>query len=532
MVERRKSRHTSDCPVNLPSKYMAAEVVHVDVLIVGSGPVGATFARLLTTRLPKAKVLMVDAGPKLTERAGMHVKNISNPGERMKAQLLSQGPAAKQASIGSLEDEANCDVSGAPGIWSPPGTFLVTPDGTNTGSSGMPGAAMSTNVGGMGSHWTCACPRPGNAERVPFLEAVEWDRLCTDAEALLQVTNTAFPGSDSRNVIVENLRKVFGANRSPGREVGAMPLACTVTREGQRFWSGADVVLGALAMPGAAPNRFELASETLCTQLITGDSAITEAVVWHLPSKTRKVIRARVFIVAADAFRTPQLLWASGIRQKALGHYLNDHSQIISAVKLRDYLVQGSGPTGFKSEQLTDEPVPLGVFWVPFNDPDHPFHGQVMHLYAPGVGEIAGLVWFSRKDIRFRDYLEFSETEKDCYGMPRIHVHYSLTENDRVALLQAESEVKLAASMLGPFLEDAYPRMLPAGSSLHYQGTTRMGRIDDGESVCDTYGQVWGIDNLFVGGNGVIPTATACNPTLSSVALAIRSCERIQLTLE
>jgi choline dehydrogenase-like flavoprotein len=487
---------------------MAAEVIHVDVLIVGSGPVGATFARLLTIQLPKAKVLMVDAGPKLTARAGMHVKNISNRGERMRAQLLSQGPP----------------VPGAQGTWSPPGTFLVSPGASNLESAGMPGAAMSTNVGGMGSHWTCACPRPSNAERVPFLEPFEWNRLCTDAETLLQVTNTAFAGSGNSNFIVQNLQRVFGAGFSSDREVGVMPLACTVTRAGERFWSGADVVLGTLAMPGADPDRFELASETLCTQLITGNGAITEAVVCHLPSNTRRIVRARVFIVAADAFRTPQLLWASGIRPKALGHYLNDHPQIVSAVKLSESLVHGVRATG--------EPVPLGVFWVPFYDPDHPFHGQVMHLSVPGVGEIASLVWFSRKHIRFHDCLEFSGIEKDGYGMPRIHVHYSLTDNDRVSLMQAESEVKAAASMLGPFLEDAYPRILPGGSSLHYQGTTRMGRADDGESVCNTYGQVWGLDNLFVGGNGVIPTATACNPTLSSVALAIRSSERIQLTLQ
>jgi pyranose oxidase len=496
---------------------MAAEVIHVDVLIVGSGPVGATFARLLTTQLPKAKVLMVDAGPKLTKRVGMHVKNISNRAERMRAQLLSQGPSAKQ---------------GSAGLRSPPGTFLVTPGASNTESVGMPGAAMSTNVGGMGSHWTCACPRPSNVERVPFLEPFEWDRLCTDAESLLQVTNTAFAHSNSSNLIIENLQKVFGADLSLGREVDAMPLACTVTRDGERFWSGADVVLGALAMPGSDPDRFELASETLCTQLITGDGAISEAILCHLPSNTRKIVRARVFIVAADAFRTPQLLWASGIRPKALGHYLNDHPQVVSAVKLSESIVQGVCAAALKPDQSPGEAVPLGVFWVPFNDPDHPFHGQVMHLSVPGVGEIASLVWFSRKDIKFHDRLEFSGIEKDSYGMPRIHVYYSLTDNDRVSLMQAESEVKAAAFMLGPFLEDAYPRMLPAGSSLHYQGTTRMGRSDDGESVCNTYGQVWGIDNLFVGGNGVIPTATACNPTLSSVALAIRSSERIQLTLQ
>ena len=62
-------------------------------------------------------------------------------------------------------------------------------------------------------------------------------------------------------------------------------------------------------------------------------------------------------------------------------------------------------------------------------------------------------------------------------------------------------------------------------------GTVRMGAADDGTSVCDSYSRVWGVPGLVLAGNGLIPTANSMNPTLTSVALAVRGAEALAADL-
>ena len=149
-------------------------------------------------------------------------------------------------------------------------------------------------------------------------------------------------------------------------------------------------------------------------------------------------------------------------------------------------------------------------------------------VVAPG--SIVGLGLFCAKDLQWDDRVEFSDADVDGYGMPAMTIHYRLTDRDHAALDRARSEIVRLADAVGERLGDA-PITLPLGASLHYQGTVRMGESDDGSSVCDIDSAVWGVTGLFVAGNGVIPTSTACNPTLTSVGLAVRGARRIAADL-
>ena len=61
----------------------------------------------------------------------------------------------------------------------------------------------------------------------------------------------------------------------------------------------------------------------------------------------------------------------------------------------------------------------------------------------------------------------------------------------------------------------------------HYIGTTRMSD-DPREGVVDRNCAVHGMENLYVAGSSVFPTAGQANPTLTIVALALRLANRLR----
>ncbi|UUZ89623.1 hypothetical protein LJK87_26410 [Paenibacillus sp. P25] len=64
------------------------------------------------------------------------------------------------------------------------------------------------------------------------------------------------------------------------------------------------------------------------------------------------------------------------------------------------------------------------------------------------------------------------------------------------------------------------------GEDHHEAGTCRMGD-DPSTSVTGRYGQVHGISSLYIADNSVVNLTTPANPTLTTVALAIRTADHI-----
>jgi len=505
----------------------------VDVVIVGSGPTGTTYARVVTDARPRARVLMVEAGPVAADPPGLHMSNIIDPAERERAQIACQGPNQYRyelaAASGIAHNMASEDRERA--LVTRPGLFPV--GGGDIHGDGFPAAQESSNVGGMGSHWFGACPRPSDLERITFVDPEVLEDAYVTAERLLGVSNTQFLGSSFAAHVRRVLGDALNEGRAPDRRVQAMPMAVTLTPYGVHR-AGPNVILGGL-LDGASPG-FELRPETLCEKVIMAGGRAVGVQSRDRASGTMTAVRAGHVVVAADSLRTPQLLFASGVRPQALGHYLNEHPQVSIMAEV-DGLGSDTGHEGevgnatAMSDSTAVTVAAGGVTWIPYEGEGFPFHGMLSQIDPDTVSRSArdlrerkpliSVHFFAPQEPRFDNRLEFSETETDWIGMPAMTIHHTLSTRDRAVLEHGKTEALRLSHILGHPADGEVPWLPPSGSSLHYQGTVRMGTADDGTSVCDPSCRVWGTENLYVAGNGVIPTQTACNPTLTSVALSV-----------
>lgn len=542
------------------------ETVDVDVLIIGSGPVGCTFARKLIEA--GRSVFMVDAGALLSRRPGEHLKN----------SFLYQRNINLFASVirGHLHP-VSVPVNNAPVVTLDPGAYRVDRDRyqgfvrNNQNPDQNPyknldGAAVTYAVGGMTTHWTCATPRQHpTTERMSFISPEDWDRWYGEAEQLLNTHTDQFDTSIRHTVVRNALQQEFKELRSPYR-VQNLPLAVQRRQDNDEFvqWSATDTVLGPLAEGRLDQEPFILKPQHRCKQLqLSADrSRIEYAVIENLMEWKTLHVHANVYVLAVNAMLTPQVLFNSGIHSQdqpqplvkcpALGRYLAEQPLAFCQIVLRQDIVDRIAAEDPElltpaliekvrahKNKVPNDPVPIPMndpepqVWIPVSE-DRPWHCQIHRDafnygdFAPNVDGrlIVDLRWFGIVEQRPENRITFSEVYKDAFGMPQPTFEFQLNEQERQGQHRMIGDLLRAARTLGGFLPGSEPQFMPPGLPLHVHGTIRMG-MDPATSVVNPDSQVWGIDNLYLGGNGLLSVGNASNPTLTSVALALKAAAHI-----
>jgi len=491
-----------------------------DVLVVGSGIMGSLVARLLRDTDPALHITMVDGGTPIGRTPGLHLHDLDDPvlWSRYNEQIATgiQGMYTGAAAVREPADSLDA---------LPPGMVHALAFGED--AKAMPQAALAWNAGGMGVHWTAATPWPAGDEVFDFGDPDRWAADLDTAHHLLGVTSSPIGPTTIGRLVLDVLRRRYDGVGPDDRRPQPMPMAVEATASGPMPRTAPGTIFPPIAT-GEDP-AFTLRTGTLAASLNVSGDRVTGARLRSAADGTESELRADTVVLCADALRTPQLLFASGIRPEALGRHLNEHAFVTARVLLdteRFGIDVTALPLPRPGEFSTDS------LWLPQNGPVQPFHGQIMNrTYVDGDGHplahSVGLSLYVPVQSRPENRLVFSRTETDLAGLPRIGVEFGHSDADRALIRRAFDEVRSIAEQFGPFDPDTESALLPPGSSLHVTGTVRAGATDDGTSVCDPDGRVWGLGNLYLAGNGVIPTPMAANVTLTGAVTAVRAARAV-----
>jgi choline dehydrogenase-like flavoprotein len=128
-------------------------------------------------------------------------------------------------------------------------------------------------------------------------------------------------------------------------------------------------------------------------------------------------------------------------------------------------------------------------------------------------------------------YVDLDPKVTDQWGIPVLRFHWKWGDHEHRQVEHAVTTFldvidKMGGKPVGTIEREGAKAISKGGSIIHEVGTTRMGDSPK-TSVVNSWGQTWGVDNLFVMDGGVMASSPDKNPTLTILALAWRSASHL-----
>jgi choline dehydrogenase-like flavoprotein len=303
---------------------------------------------------------------------------------------------------------------------------------------------------------------------------------------------------------------------------------------------------------GLATNRLQLMPNTAVAALAIDDAAGLVTGVNTVDTMTggAGVLRAPYIVLAASAFESVRLLLNS--RSERFPNGLGNANGLVGTRILEHMMVNifAQLPAAIRSKtpvyrhdpfKLNAEP--HGFYMPPFTHREDP---KTAYRFSYGVqGTIStdtGLFYvgaFGETVPSDSNRLRLDAARKDRFGIPAAAIAFSWSEEDLALWNDARQAL---ADMVSAFKKDSGIRLespvtnrvynaLTAGGppvpgSNHECGGARMGQ-DPATSIVDPYNRVWEAPNVLVCDAACFPSIPPQNPTLTTMALAVRASRHI-----
>jgi len=284
--------------------------------------------------------------------------------------------------------------------------------------------------------------------------------------------------------------------------------------------------------------------------------------VLYVDRNTRQLhtVKGRVVAICAQSLESVRVLFNSANKQYpnglanssgVLGHYLMDHLWVAGGAS-------GEFPDLARKVSMDEPHRPNGIYVIRYrNTPGRPraknflrgygFQGggdSAFNFNAPGFGPLyknavaqdpstrVFLAGFGECLARWDNYVEIDPNVVDTFGIPVLRFNMAYGENEyNMTFDMADTAVQMmeaaGAKNIQPY---AIPGRIP-GYGIHEVGVARMGN-DPKTSVLNQFQQTHDVKNLFVLDGSCFPSTACQNPTLTIMALAVRSCDHMMAEMK
>ena len=351
----------------------------------------------------------------------------------------------------------------------------------------------------------------------------------------------AFPG---RKVIPgrpANLTRKIG-DRGPCQYRGVCSRGCSYGA----YFSTQSSTLPAARATGNLTLLTDTAVESILLDPVTGKASGVRTI--DTKSRIGKTFTAKIIFVNAGAFNSVALLlrssserFAHGLANSSgvLGRYIMDHATAQSARAIipdvADRTYYGNRPNNAIIPRFRN----IGGDKASFLR-GYAYQGGAVRRGWRRGGEIAG----TGEDLKtalhepgdwvlsltaFVETLPYADnrvtldTATDSLGLPQLKVAYAYRNNERLALVDAETEARRMLEAAGGKVIASSHDPAEGGTSVHEMGGARMG-LDPRTSVLNAYNQAHDVPNLFVTDGAAMASSACQNPSLTYMALTARAC--------
>jgi choline dehydrogenase-like flavoprotein len=154
-----------------------------------------------------------------------------------------------------------------------------------------------------------------------------------------------------------------------------------------------------------------------------------------------------------------------------------------------------------------------------------PLYGEALFKELDELrGTAFGMTAMGEVIPRYENHVSIDKNVKDAWGIPALHISQKYGDNEFAMAKDAMEMGEAMCEGAGFQVIAKHSQMVPPGESIHELGTCRMG-ADPKKSVLNGFNQAHGVKNLFVVDGSAFVSGGAQNPTLTLMALSMRSSE-------